>query len=310
MRCHIIGVGGVGGYFGGLLARAGEDVTFIARGEHYRAMRESGLRVKSVRGDFHIPNPRVIESIGSIRNPELMLVFVKTYHTAEIAAALREVVRPETTIITFQTGLENDLEILKHVPAARVFPGLAYINSSRTAPGLIEQISGQRALVFGARGGDEDPVLAETERMFQNARLSATLSRCIEREMWIKLVWISALAGMTVLFRSEIGPVANHPEGYALFRKCLEEGFLLAKKRGAGLTPDDRKTMIEKIEYFRSEGGSAKTSLLMDIEHGRRTEVETMHGTLVRHARELGIDVPALQVIYAIVKVHDDQVRG
>ena len=310
MQCHIVGAGGVGGFFGGLIARSGVDVTFVERGEQYRALRDQGLTVNSVRANFQIAQPSVVQSISADERPDLILVFVKTYHTATVAQELAKATRPDTTIITFQTGLENDLEILEHVSTQRVFPGVAYVNSSRTAPGIIEQISGPCTLTFGTRGGTNDPMLRDVEAMLRAATIDATFSSEIERVMWTKLIWICAFAGMTTLFRSKAGPIVNDVDGNRLFHRCLDEAYAIAAARDIHFSPEERDSVVQKIAYYKKEGRNAKTSMLLDVEGGRRTEIATMHGTLVKYARQEGLDVPLLEAINAVVQVHDHNIGG
>lgn len=310
MRTFVVGAGGTGGYFGGLLARAGKDVTFVARGEHFRAMRENGLFVKSAQGDFAIPRPQVIDNFSQIEDPELILIFVKTYSTQEVSQALAKIVTPRTTVITFQTELENDLEIKKHVPTAQVFPGLIYVNSRLSAPGYIEQSSGLCTLIFGARDGVQCKDLPKIETFLRAADIKATLSNSIEFEMWTKLIWISAFAGMTVLFRSIVGTIVNDPDGEKLFRRALEESFAIARAKHIAIPDEVRAELFGKIDYYKNKGRNAKTSMLLDIEAKRRTEIETMHGTLLRYAREANLDVPILESVYSVVKVSDSTLKA
>lgn len=305
MQISITGTGGVGGYFGGLLAKAKNDVTFVARGEHYQAIKQGGLTISSAKGEFKIANPQVVDSIRKLQEPELVLVFLKTFSTVEAISELAEVVSPKTVVITFQTGLENDLEIKKLLPSAAVFPGLAYINSRISAPGKVEQISGACKLIFGARRGQDASVLNRIEELFTTAGISAQLVDNIELEIWKKLVWISAFSGATVLCRAKIGEILNEAAGERLFRSLLNEALRVAEVSQIELSEADRREMLERIEYYKGEGRNAKTSLLLDIEAGRRTEVETIHGALIRQGQSRGLSTPLLDAVYAAVKVYE-----
>lgn len=310
MKTYVVGAGATGGYFGGRLAAAGGNVTFVARGDHCRAMRETGLQVKSAHGDFTIDRPQVIDTPEKIQNPELILVFVKTYDTAEVARGLAGVIGAGTTVITFQTGLENDFEIMKAVGSRRVFPGLVYVNSARVAPGVIRQASGPCTMTFGRRGGAADPGLERVEKLFREAGIDAALTRGIEGEMWRKLIWISAFAGMTVLFRAPVGRILGNPGGERMFRNCLEEALAVAAARGIKFPAAERDRIFARIDYYKGPGADAVTSLLLDIENGRRTEIETLHGTLVRFAREAGVEIPLLETVYTVVQVHEARVAA
>ena len=144
-------------------------------------------------------------------------------------------------------------------------------------------------MTFGARQGSADPGLEEVERFFQGAGINATLSNTIERDMWEKLIWISTFAGMTVLFRSPAGWILNNKSGEQLFRSCFDEVFAVAAAQGVTFSEVERGRIVGKIDYYKTEGKDAKTSLLLDIENLRRTEIETLHGALVRYARKSGV---------------------
>ena len=304
----MIGLGGAGGYFGGLLVEAGKDVTFVARGDHYRTIREKGLTVRCVRGDFHIEKPELIDSIRKIEDPELVLIFVKTYHTMQVTRELSTVVSDRTAIVTFQTGLENDHQIKQIIPANMVYPGFAFINSSKPEPGLIEQISGPCTLTFGDRSKTPNEVLNKVELLLKEGGIDATLSDDIERDMWVKLVWIATFSGMTSIYRSRVGPILNNKEGCRIFTQCLDEAFAIADAMEISIPDETRKKIYGKIKYYKSEGANAKTSLLLDIENNRRTEIETLQGSLVRYARETGVAAPIMNLIYNIISLYDTKV--
>jgi len=311
MRTVIIGTGATGGYFGAKLAKAGNDVTFLARGRHYEAIRDSGLVVKSARGDFKIEKPQVIDSISKIRDPELILFFVKTYDTIEIAKQLLEVVRSNTTIVTFQTGLENDLEIKKVLNSKNVYPGIIYINSKVSSPGNIEQVSGLCSLTFGQREKkDKNPNLSKVESLLKRSDIDTNLSNDIEYEIWKKLVWICAFSGVTVLYRSKIGSILNNKKAEESFKQLLMETFLIAKSKGFEIKQEDVDSIYAKFDYYRAEGKNAKTSLLLDIENGKRTEVETLQGQLVKYSKSLNLDTPLLELVYSIVRVHEKNITA
>ena len=189
MKVYIVGSGGAGGYLGGLLARSGKDVTFVARGEHYQAMKEEGLKIKSVMGDFEVRPARVIHRISDITNPDLIIFSVKTYDTDQTAKELKSVVNKDTVVISFQNGVENDREIRNHIPHGKVYPGVAYLVSTRTKPGLIEQTGGPRKFIFGDRQDPENQRLKEIEGYMTEAEVDASTSANITRDLWRKYVY-------------------------------------------------------------------------------------------------------------------------
>ena len=305
MKTTIIGAGGVGGFFGGKMIKNGKDVTLVARGAHYEALKSQGLTVKCVEGDFHLPDVPVIATIGAMSDSDLVLIFVKTFHTPEVARQLRQVIQADTLVITFQTGLDNDLQFQDALAHPFVFPGLAYINSSRTAPGVIEQISGPCTLTFGARDAQDNRRLHEVLQLFRRAQINANLAADIEQEIWTKLIWISAFAGLTAIHRSPIGPILNDVQGKHLFHRCLAEAEAIARAQGVHLPKGLDRRLMRKIAFYKTRGQKTRTSLLLDMENGRLTEVETIHGALVRRARTAQVETPTLDLIYSVIKLHN-----
>ncbi len=305
MKVHIIGTGGVGGFFGGMLAKAGKDVTFVARGEHYRSMLKDGLLVKSIRGDFHIPKPRLIRSVKDIERPELILIFVKTYDTHKVASDLASIVSSRTIIVTFQNGLENDIEIKRAVRIGDVFPGFAYINSHKVRPGLIRHVSGPCSFHYGSRPGSTSCPLGRVDQLFRSAQIDATISKDIEKDMWIKHVWIAAFSGMTAITRSPAGLILDDSCGRGLFERCLDEAIAVANSQGVLFSREEERMIRNKMELFR--GRNVKSSLLVDIENKRRTEAETIHGILVKYASFRQLEIPVIKLIYTATRLYESQ---
>ena len=299
MKIYVVGTGGVGGYFGGMLAKAGIDVTFVARGEHYQAIKENGLTIDSQDGTFSIKTAKVIETISKITNPELILFTVKTYDTFKVARQLKTVVNENTIIITFQNGVNNDIEIKKEMKNAQVYPGVAYIISTRVKPGIIKQSGGKRWLIFGDRNSNKNLRLKEIEKIMLDAGIDATYSDDITRDLWKKFMFIVAFSGMTAICRSPIGRVLSDPLKKMLYERCAKEAIAVAKAMNVSIAKDAFETMMKTTIESSPD---SKSSLLVDIENGREIEIETLNGTLIRFAAERKIDVPINQMIYIVVK--------
>lgn len=299
MKITIIGTGGVGGYFGAMLARAGEAVVFVARGEHGTQMRERGLTVKSVDGDFVVQPVQVVQRVSGLRDPELVLFTVKTYDTQQVAIELVQVANSNKThIITFQNGVDNDMEIKKFIPNANVYPGVCYVISARTGPGLIEQTGGMRSLVFGDRNHTENIFLKEVEAMMQKAGINAKYSVDIMSDVWKKFIFILAFSGMTAYKQQPIGEILSNSDSLKEYETVLKEAETVARALGVNL-PDD--IVDATIAAAQRTAPNSKSSLLVDIEHKRRTEIESLNGKLVRLAASLGIPVPMNETIYKTV---------
>ncbi len=299
MKISIIGAGGVGGYFGGMLARAGQDVTFVARGEHLKAMQEHGLEVQTTDGTFSIRPVQVVAYAGEMLEPDLILLTTKTYDLEDIAKQLNSVVKADTIIITTQNGIDADEVVKKSLKKGQVYPGLIHIVAERTAPGVIAQTGGLRRITFGDRSRSDNPQLKEIETMMIAAGVRAVASDDIVRDLWKKFSLIIPWAGLTSLYRLSIDQVLAVPESRDMYSRSLNEALAVAKAAGVQLPPDLHD---EIIAFSEKTAPGSKSSMLVDIEHGRQTEVESLHGTFLRLAHELSVPVPVNEMVYAELK--------
>lgn len=299
MKIYIVGTGGVGGYFGGLMAKGGLDVTFVARGDNLRAIEKNGLLVKSVHGDFGINPAQVIGSIGAISNPDIVIFSVKTYATDEASVELGQVVTGKTIILTFQNGMDNDLRIKKNIPGVQVFPGAAFVIAARTAPGVIAQTGGLCKLIFGDREHAHNPDLAKIVQIMSAAGVNAVLSEDITGDIWKKFIYIVPFSGLTALFRSPIGVIRANQVQLGMYEAIVRECIAVAKQAGVKLPG----TIFEDtMTLTRNTAPESKSSLLIDIERKRPTELSTLAGALVHLAHKLGVAVPVTENTYVKIK--------
>jgi 2-dehydropantoate 2-reductase len=305
MKIYVIGTGGVGGFYGGLLAGHGCDVTFVARGDHYAAIAKNGLEVKSVVGDFTIHPAKVISSIAEIEVPDLVLITVKTYDTEEVCKQLSQIVNKDTIVMSLQNGVDNDEHIKRHIKNAIVVPGCVYIGAEKAAPGLIVQTGGPMKLVFGSKDKSIESRLLAVEKLMKDAQLDVTYAKDIDKGLWTKFLFIIPFAGMTSICRSPIGAIVNDPGTYALFKRCLSESLQVAQKLGIDVGERECTKIIERCEGYRHTEMGAKSSMLVDIENGRQTEIETLNGKVCQLAAQVGMDVPVNEVIYNSIRLYN-----
>lgn len=299
MKIYIVGTGGVGGYFGGVLAKAGLDVTFVARGDSYEAIKQNGIVIKSVAGDFNVNPAKVVNKISDIKNPDLIIISVKTYDTEIVAKELSTVINQNTIILTFQNGVENDVQFKKIANEAQVYPGVAYVIASKTKPGVIEQTGGLRNLIFGDRNNPDNDKLKEIEKVFREAGIDAVLSDDITRDVWKKFIFICAFSGMTALYRKPIGEILSDPIRRKQYEDCLKESIDIAKAKGVNITEN---AFDETMKISENTTPNSKSSLLVDIENKRRNEIQTLNGKLVALAEDLDIAVPINKLICDSIK--------
>jgi len=301
-----MGSGGVGGYFGAKLARAGEDVAFVARGAHLEAIRAHGLTIKSTTdGDFVVQSHATGDP-ASAGITDLVLFCVKSYDTEAAAEAIRPVVGPETAVLSLQNGVDNEEKIGRIVGPGHVLGGVAYVFATIESPGTIVHSLGGR-IVFGELDGADTLRARRILEAFQRAGIRAERSPRIERVLWEKYLFITAQAGMTALTRCPVGLIRSMPETRRMYRLILEELAAVAKAAGIELPP---QTVDDVLADADKLAPSVTSSLHHDLIHGRRLELEALQGHAVRLGEQLGVPTPTLFSVYAALRPHRDGTPG
>ena len=303
MRIAVVGAGGTGGYFGGLLARAGQDVTFIARGANLEALRTRGLTVESrLAGTFTLP-VKATDSPGDLGPVDLVLFFVKTYDTDSAAESIRQLIHPDTMLLSLQNGMDNEERISRAVGHTLGIGAAAYIVSTIKAPGVVAQTAGPGKIVFGELAGGTSERTERLYEVLQGAGITAEVHLDVRVAIWQKFLFICAFSGVTAVTRLPIGTILADPVTRALFRGTLEEVEAVARAGGIELPADcveQAMTQAAAVEPW------ASSSLYHDLAGGRRLELESLNGELVRRGGELGIETPLNFAIYAALKPFAD----
>lgn len=302
MKILVAGSGGVGGYFGAKLARARESVTFLARGEHLRAIRSGGLRVKSASGGEWVVRSPATDDPATLGHVDLVLFCVKSFDTEKVARAVLPAVGADTTLLSLQNGVDNAAKIEAIAGPGHVMGGVAYIFSTIHAPGVIAQTHGGK-IAFGELDGSESERGRRLLRVFEGAGIPAELSTQIQRLLWEKYLFITALGGLTALTRCPVGVIREVPETRRLFVALLEELAALAKAAGISLSPDAIEATIAAADALPP---GAYSSLHYDLTHGKRLEIDALQGYAVRLGEQLGVPTPALSAVYAALAPHRD----
>jgi 2-dehydropantoate 2-reductase len=297
MKIAIFGSGGVGGYFGGKLAAAGEDVTFLARGAHLNAMQRDGLHIESPLGNVHVPTVQATDRPQAIGPVDVVLFTVKLYDVDASAATLAPLIGPDTVVITLQNGVDAMDMVAKHAGYAHVAGGAAYIVAVIDKPGHIRHTTAQQ-LVFGERDGRRSDRLVAFEEAGIRAGFQAKATEDVEADLWTKFVRLATWSGMTTVTRSPMGVVRDTPETFALMIAAIEEVIAVGKARGVNLPSDLMDTTLAMIQNFPA---GSKSSMLEDIERGRRLELPWLSGAVVRLGQEAGVPTPIHQFITAIL---------
>ena len=302
MRILVLGAGGVGGYFGARLVRAGVDVTFLARGAHLEAMQKQGLRVRSAAdGEWTVK----VDAVGDLQGrppADVVLFCVKSFDTETAAAGLRGALGPDAAVVSLQNGVDNEATLERVLGPGRAVGGVAYVFASIEAPGVISHRLAGR-VVFGELDGRASPRLERLRDTFRGAGVPADVVPDIRRALWEKYLMITAQAGMTALTRAPIGVVRAVPETWRMYRLLAEELAALARAEGVGLDAGAVDTVVRAAESLAPE---ALSSMYHDLVQGRRLELEALHGRAVRLGERLRVSTPTLFAVYAALKPHVD----
>jgi 2-dehydropantoate 2-reductase len=290
----------VGGYYGGRLAAAGADVSFVARGEHLKALQSDGLRLESPHGNLHLARVRATDDARTIGPVDLVLFTVKLYDTEGAIAQLPPLLGPATLVATLQNGVDSVERLRRALGVDRVVGGTTYITAVVAAPGVIRHTALHR-LIVGMPDGRTAPLLDELQALCAAAGIDGTVSPHIEREIWTKFVRLSVFSGLTGVARCPIGAVLADPALADLLDRALAESMAVAAACGIAL---DARVPAKAREGFAQLPYDAKSSMLEDLQRGRRLELPWLSGTVVRIGRELGVATPVHEFITAALMPH------
>ncbi|QCQ21471.1 ketopantoate reductase family protein [Desulfoglaeba alkanexedens] len=304
MKIGVMGTGGVGGYFGGLLARSGSDIHFIARGKHLRALQDEGLELVTNHGNFRVRIHATAEAdeIGPV---DLLLFCVKSHDTDQAAQLAEPMVVEETVVLSLQNGIDNVDKLSAHFGRERVMGGTAYIESTIASPGVIAHTGKPGRLVFGELNGERTARAEAVLDVFLKAGIDAELTTRIHEVLWSKFLFICGVHGVSTLSRSTLGLVLASPETRDLLENVMREVETLARKRGIALEDD---VVRQSMELAQSYNKRFKCSMLRDLEWHRPMEIEALNGMVVRLGKEAGIQTPLNQVIYACLKLENKKI--
>lgn len=301
MKFAMMGSGGVGGYFGGRLAASGHHVTFIARGAHLAAIREGGLRLLSPDGDLTIDPARATDDAAEIGPVDVVLFAVKLYDTEAAGRALEPLIGAETAVLSLQNGVEAEVQLAAIVGPEHVMGGVAQIAAVIDQPGLIRHSSPFARIIFGELDGRRsrraEALLAACER----AGIDATLSAEIEKEIWIKFVFLATFSAVTTLTGLTAGPIRDDVDLRAVTARALNEVVAVGRAKGI---PLELALGAEDLGLIDTLHPEMKSSMAQDLERGKRLELEQLSGAVARMGAALGVATPVHHTVYAALKRH------
>jgi 2-dehydropantoate 2-reductase len=293
VKIAVLGAGGVGGVYGGLLARAGHDVVLLARGEHLAAIRSGGLSVTTPEETF-TANVRGTGDPADLAGAELAIVAVKTYSLGEVAPAARAVAESGAAVLPLLNGVEApDRLIASGVPRLSVLGGLTEIGAVKLGPGAVAKRSPFARVALGELGGGGSGRAEAIAAAFRSAGVEARVSTEIAADLWRKLAFIASMAAGCGLARAPIGAVRSAPFGRLFFERAVREALDVARARGVPLDADAESARI--LAFIDNLPPSMQPSLLTDLQAGRPTEIDDLSGAVARFGRLAGVET----------KIHD-----
>lgn len=302
MRIAIVGAGAVGGYFGARLAHAGQDVVVVARGAHLDAIRAQGLQVVSpALGDF-TARCRAESDPAAVGAVDLVIFAVKAYDNDTAIPQLEPLLGRNTAVLTLQNGIDSTRQLADRVGAARVLGGTTYLATAVEAPGRIVQTGVHRSIIFGeafAVGGAVTPRVQAIADVMAPADIQVTAVPDARVPIWDKFVYLAPFSGFTGAARLPIGPLWREPHVRELFYAAAREVAAIAAAEGVTISPDRFQTLEH---YMNGIPPTTRSSLLIDLQQGKRIEVEALQGAAVRRAAAHGVPVPILSTLYAALK--------
>ena len=307
MRIAVFGTGGVGGYFGGRLAQAGEDVTFIARGEHLRAIKANGLKVDSQSGDFVIYPAKATDDVTEVGEVDLVIIGVKAWQVPEAGRAVKPLVGPVTTVLPLQNGVDAVSQLVDDLGSDKVIGGLCRIVSFVVEPGHIRHAGFTPSIVIGEIDNRRTDRITRIEQVFKRAGLEIAIAADIQVALWMKFLFIASFSGVAAIANAPAGVIRNDPQWRTHMRNAMEEIYALAHAREIKLQPDSIDTVMATVDGLPED---ATSSMQRDIAAGKPSELESQNGAVVRMARESSIEVPTHTLIYQTLRPSEEKARA
>ena len=307
MRIAVIGTGGVGGGFGAALAKAGGDVTFVARGAHLAAMREHGLRVEGDRGETLIQPVKATGDPASLSPVDIVLFCVKLWDVESAGEQIKPLIGPHTGVIPLQNGIDSGDRLLPILGAAHVMGGTVGISATIARPGVIRQTGTFMSMAFGERDGRSSPRGEALRDLAKAAGIATLLSSSIAVQVWEKFILLTAMSGCTAVTRLPVGKLRDDPDIFALFESVMHETAAVGRAEGVPLADD----VVEKrAAMIKSQPPGVMASMGVDLIRGNRLELPWLAGKVVALGKKHGIPTPSNGAIFAALKPYANGTPG
>ena len=296
----------MGGYFGGRLAQAGEDVTFIARGEHLRAIKATGLKVDSSSGDFVVYPAQATDDVSEVGETDLVILGVKAWQVPEAARAIKPLVGPKTTVVPLQNGVDAVPQLVAELGSENVIGGLCRIVSFVVAPGHIRHAGFKPSIIIGELDNSRTDRITKIDKVFNHAGMDTTIAADIQVALWTKFLFIASFSGVGAMANAPAGIVRTDPNWRGQMLSAMAEIYALAHARGVKLPSDSVDKVMAAVDGLPED---ATSSMHRDIAAGKPSELDSQNGAVVRLASEAGVEVPTHILIYETLKPLEEKAR-
>ena len=302
MKIAVMGSGGVGGFYGGRLAHAGYDISFVARGAHMAAMREHGLTIENEpQGDIHVPRVTVTDDPATIGVADVVLIAVKLWDTEAAARAVKPLVGPNTAVVSLQNGVIKDDILCRAFGEAAVMGGVGYVAANISRPGVIRQTGTMQRCILGEYDGRRSARVEALHEALLRAGIKAEISDDIRRTTWEKYVFLVGLSGSTTTMRSAIGPIRENPQTRAFLFDLMKETVAVGRAHGVNL-PEDYAG--QRLAFVDTMAVDMTSSMHHDLNSGNPLEVPWLSGGVVQLGQQVDVPTPANRAVWDILALH------
>jgi 2-dehydropantoate 2-reductase len=305
MKISIIGTGGVGGYFGGRIAKAGFDVSFVARGEHLKAIKANGLTVKSMLGDFNVQHVRATDNVRDIGQSDLIILGVKAWQVKEVGSELKSIIQSKAIVLPLQNGVLAIDDLRESLGSENIIGGLCRIMSKIESAGVINHFGIEPSIVFGEVDRSKNERLHTVKELFEKSGINSKISDDIHSDLWKKFIAI-CVSGLLAVTRTTYGELRELNETRQMMIDLLHEIYQLSQKMHIQIEPDFISKTVTSIDSFPYDSTS---SLTRDVWEGKPSEIEYQNGTVVRLADKFGLAVPVNRFVYNCILPMEKKAR-
>ena len=299
LRIAVIGAGGVGGALGAALHRSDQDVWFLARGQHLAAMRDHGLRITGVRGDYSLMRVHATDQPSEIGPAAIVLLAVKLWHIEEVLPTLWPLIAPDTVVVTLQNGVDTPEHVASVFGAGHVAAGSCFVNAGIAEPGVIVQRTETQRIVAGMLTGARSATLERFAAACRRAEIEFTETDAPLDTLWEKFVQLVPISAMTALLRQPMGAVRDDSESWTLLLRIMDETVRVGRAAGANIAPE---TVERRLADMRTMPYNAIASMATDLMHGRRLELPWLSGRISELGRRYGIPTPANDFVWVALR--------